>query len=224
MTVMEITARLLSAFLFGGIVGLERQIHGRPAGLRTHILVCMGASVAVTAGIMAQDVFPRLSIDTGRIMAGIITGIGFLGAGTIVHYREGVGGLTTAACIWFVAMIGVLCGFGFYLFAGMASLASLLVLLVLDHLEDKLPAASYWKLAVKSECSSLEEFEKQCRDILIARGISVKSTTFRVSGSSVELSLVLRTKVRKTDHGAVEMISRLEGVTSVQWTHRTEEW
>ncbi len=224
MTLSDSAIRLLAAFILGGVVGLERQIHGRPAGLRTHILVSLGAAVAVIAGVQAEHSFPGINIDTGRIIAGIITGIGFLGAGTIVRHREGVGGLTTAACIWFVAMIGVLCGFSFYALAGIASVAALLVLLVLDSLEEKMPVASYWMLTVKSRQKPLEAFQKECRQILKKRGLHVKSSTFKISESGIELSLVLRAKRRKTDFGAAEIIKKLEGVTSVKWAHRSGEW
>ncbi|MCD4707514.1 MAG: MgtC/SapB family protein [Candidatus Sabulitectum sp.] len=224
MTVLDSAVRLLVAFVLGGIVGLERQIHGRPAGLRTHILVSLGAAMAVIAGVQAEQFLPGVSIDTGRIIAGIITGIGFLGAGTIIRYREGIGGLTTAACIWFVAMLGILSGFAFYALAGIASAAALLVLLALDILEEKLPAASYWMLTVKSSYRPLEAFERECRDILKRRGLHVKSSTFRISDSSVELNIILRARRRETDFKAAEIIRKLEGVTGIKWAHRSGEW
>ncbi len=224
MTFYDSVIRLLAAFLLGGVVGVERQIHGRPAGLRTHILVSLGAAVAVIAGVQAEASFPDLSIDTGRIIAGIITGIGFLGAGTIVRHREGVGGLTTAACIWFVAMIGILCGFSFYALAGIASAAALLVLLVLDALEERMPAASYWMLTVKSQERPLEPFQRECRHILQGKGFFVKSTTFLIANDEIELNLVLRARKRKTDFEAAEIIMKVDGVTSVKWAHRSGEW
>ncbi len=224
MTVSDSALRLLAAFVLGGIVGLERQIHGRPAGLRTHILVCLGAAVAVIAGVQAEGSFPGITIDTGRIIAGVITGIGFLGAGTIIRHREGIGGLTTAACIWFVAMIGILCGFAFYILAAMASVAALLVLLVLDALEDRLPTASYWMLTAKTGDRPLEPFKMECEEILEKRGIRVKSATFKISDSGIELSLVLRARNRKTDFEAAETIRKIGGVTSVKWAHRSGEW
>jgi putative Mg2+ transporter-C (MgtC) family protein len=224
MTVEDSAARLLAAFVAGGIVGLERQIHGRPAGLRTHILVSMGAAIAVIAGTHAEETLTGISIDTGRIIAGIITGIGFLGAGTIVKYREGVGGLTTAACIWFVAMIGVLCGFAFFALSGIATVAALLVLLVLDTLEDKLPLASYWKLTVRSDPRPLEPFQNECSSILKERGLHVKSITFKVFEGGIELHLVLRSKRRVTDFKAAELLAELPGVSSVKWTNRSGEW
>lgn len=216
--------RLLAAILLGGVIGIERQIHGRPAGLRTHILVSLGAAVAVVAGVQAEASFPEINIDTGRIIAGIITGIGFLGAGTIVRHREGVGGLTTAACIWFVAMIGVLCGFAFYALAGFASAAALLVLLLLDALEERMPAASYWMLTVKSRERPLEPFQRECGQLLSRNGFSIKSTTFQITSDHIELNLVLRARRRKTDFEAAEAIRKVDGVTSVKWAHRSGEW
>lgn len=224
MSVPDFAFRLLAAFVLGGIIGMERQIHGRPAGLRTHILVCLGAAVAIIAGIQAEHAFPDLSIDTGRIIAGIITGIGFLGAGTIVRYREGVGGLTTAACIWFVAMIGILCGFAFYYQAAIASVAALLVLLVLDNLEDRMPSASHWMLTVKSCDRSFNTLRTQCEKILKTRGIHVKSSTFSISDNKTELNFVLRTRKRRTDYDVVEQIKSIEGVENVRWSHRAAEW
>ncbi|HNR12864.1 MAG TPA: MgtC/SapB family protein, partial [Thermodesulfobacteriota bacterium] len=104
----EVLLRLGVAFLLGGIIGFERQMHGRPAGLRTHILVCVGSAVVMIAAksqpsfyALAPDV--HMTIDPGRIVAGIMTGIGFLGAGAIVRTGDFVRGLTTAACIWLVA-------------------------------------------------------------------------------------------------------------------------
>ena len=224
MTVLDSALRLLAAFLLGGAVGIERQIHGRPAGLRTHILVSLGAAVAVIAGVQAEASFTEINIDTGRIIAGIITGIGFLGAGTIVRHREGVGGLTTAACIWFVAMIGILCGFAFYALAGIATAAALLVLLVLDALEGRMPTASYWMLTVKSANRPLEPFQLECTEILQKKDFFVKSSTFLISNHEIELNIVLRARRRNTDFEAAEAIKKLDGVSSVKWAHRSGEW
>ena len=100
---------LLLAILLGGAIGLERESRGRPAGLRTHILVCLGATIIMIAstrmGELTQALSPasRIQVDPGRIAAGIVTGIGFLGAGAIIRIGDLVRGLTTAGCIWFVA-------------------------------------------------------------------------------------------------------------------------
>lgn len=222
MTFTEIIFRLLAAFLAGGLVGLEREIHGRPAGLRTHILVSTGACIAVASGVMAARLFPGLSMDAGRIAAGVITGVGFLGAGTIVHYREGVGGLTTAACIWFVAMTGMLAGFGFYLFAGIATLTAMAVLLLLDALEGKLPSATYWKLRVQFKNREFSDIDRECRDLLNKYQITVKSFTVSINGEATEIVFILRTRYRKKYTGFIGHVGKLQGITGVKWTHRSE--
>lgn len=222
MTMADILFRLAAAFAAGAAVGLERQIHGRPAGLRTHVLVCTGACIAVASGLMAAERFPGMQMDAGRIAAGVITGVGFLGAGTIVHYREGVGGLTTAACIWFVAMTGMLAGFGFYLFAGVATAMAITVLLLLDLLEDRMPSASYWRLRVRFSGRDFIAAEEECRQTLRENGVLVKSSTTSVSGESAELVFILKTRYGKKHGSLVKRISRLEGITSVKWAHRTE--
>jgi putative Mg2+ transporter-C (MgtC) family protein len=118
------------AVLCGGIVGLERERRGKPAGFRTNILICLGAALYMLTGellLIAQ----KAQVDPTRIAAQVVTGIGFLGAGTIVHARGAVIGLTSAATIWVVAGIGLLIGAGF---PGLGLLTTLLVLLTLEAL------------------------------------------------------------------------------------------
>ena len=104
----EMVLRLLLSTVLGSLIGLERETHGRPAGLRTHILVCLGSTLFTIASyIVAGKVF-----DPRRITAQIVTGVGFLGAGTIIHQGSVVRGLTTAASIWTIAAIGVAVGIG----------------------------------------------------------------------------------------------------------------
>lgn len=131
--------RLVVAMVLGGLVGLERQTRGRAAGLRTNILVCIGSAAIIVA-------FQKLSVestigsesvirmDPARAAAGVITGIGFLGAGTIVKSSDFVRGLTTAASIWVVAAIGVTVGLGEYIIAVVLTLLVLVALYVLHRL------------------------------------------------------------------------------------------
>lgn len=106
---------LILATILGGLIGLERQFHGKPAGIRTNILICVGAAVfTIVSQLMAAG---GSEGSTTRIAAQVVTGIGFLGAGAIIREPRGIHGLTTAATIWLVASIGVACG------AGMAKLA-----------------------------------------------------------------------------------------------------
>ena len=119
----EIMLRLVFAVIAGGLIGLEREIVHRPAGIRTHMLVSLGSALFVLVTI---ETLPN---EAARIIAGIATGIGFLGAGTIFRSKSEVHGLTTAASIWAVSGVGIAIGLGYYL---MTVIAVVLVLIVLQ--------------------------------------------------------------------------------------------
>lgn len=138
---MEMVTRLLLASLLGGIIGLEREVHGRPAGFRTHLLVSLGSALFVTASIEFYRVFGNFSgmvpvgVDPGRIAAQVVTGIGFLGAGAIIRENASVRGLTTAACLWMASAIGIACGIGLFSIAVFVTAISLISLLLLKRVE-----------------------------------------------------------------------------------------
>ena len=119
----EILLRLVLATLAGGLIGLERELVHRPAGIRTHMLVSLGSA------LFALITIEQLPNEAARIIAGIATGIGFLGAGTIFKAKDEVHGLTTAASVWAVAAVGLSIGFGYYL---MMLIAVFLILIILQ--------------------------------------------------------------------------------------------
>ena len=120
----EILFRLFLAAVLGAVVGLEREVHGRPAGIRTYLLLCMGSALIMVVSEFlfvkyeAKGLADILRADPGRIAAQAITGIGFLGAGVILRYKDSIRGLTTAAAIWVACAVGLAIGAGFYLFGG----------------------------------------------------------------------------------------------------------
>jgi putative Mg2+ transporter-C (MgtC) family protein len=116
---------IILALLFGAVVGLEREIHGKAAGLRTNILICVGA--AIFTMVSREMAGPNDSLT--RIAAQVVTGVGFLGAGAIIQDRGGVHGLTTAASIWLVASIGMACGARYYYLALIGTVLTIGVLL-----------------------------------------------------------------------------------------------
>lgn len=120
---VELVARLILGFILSGLVGLEREVSLKPAGLRTHILVGLGSTLLT---ILSLHAFP--GSEPSRVAASIVVGIGFLGAGTIIKTEGKVLGLTTAATLWIVASIGVATGSGFYLLAIVATFLAFLVL------------------------------------------------------------------------------------------------
>jgi putative Mg2+ transporter-C (MgtC) family protein len=124
---LEMVLRLLLAVGLGALIGFERQHAGKPAGLRTHLLVCIGSALFTIASIYGFEG----DADTARVAAGIVAGIGFLGAGTIIRSREGIlVGLTTASGIWAVAAIGLAAGAGLYILASVTTVIVLIVLMI----------------------------------------------------------------------------------------------
>ncbi len=118
------------------MVGLERELSGKPAGLRTNILICLGATILTDLSVVIAQILPHNEADPGRIAAQIVTGIGFLGAGTIIRTRGAIHGLTSAATIWVVAAIGMLLGAGSFLAAAGTTALVMLVLSVLERFEE----------------------------------------------------------------------------------------
>lgn len=137
---LDLLARLLLAALLGGAVGLEREVSGKPAGLRTNLLICVGAALLTELSfVIAEMADPRTTnADPGRVAAQIVSGIGFLGAGTILQARGSVVGLTTAATLWVVAAIGMAVGAAQYLEAVGTTLLVILVLILLRQAEQHL--------------------------------------------------------------------------------------
>ena len=130
---LTMTLRLLLAALLGGVIGLQREKAGKPAGLRTHMLICIGATLFTLVGIYA---FNGGIADPSRVAAGVVTGIGFLGAGAII-FRSSDGyvtGLTTAATMWAVGGIGMAVGAGLYIAAAITT-AIILIILFIPHLK-----------------------------------------------------------------------------------------
>lgn len=148
MEIRDIVIRLFLAVLIGGAIGYEREFKNRPAGFRTHILVCVGATVvSLIQSHMAETAMnniilhPELSnvikVDYARLGAQVITGVGFLGAGTILHDKGSIKGLTTAASIWVVACVGLAIGMGYYSIGILSGICIVLVLGVLKKFQNK---------------------------------------------------------------------------------------
>ncbi|MCT4542586.1 MAG: MgtC/SapB family protein [Vallitalea sp.] len=148
METYEVIIRVAIAILVGGLIGYERQITNRPAGFRTHILVCVGAAVVSIIQLETMErtiviikenpeLANSLKVDIGRMGAQVITGVGFLGAGTIIREKGLVKGLTTAASIWVVACIGLAVGLGMYTITAVSTTGVFISLVILKKVEDK---------------------------------------------------------------------------------------
>ena len=190
---------LLGALAAGSLIGLERSFHGRPAGFRTHTLVCVTSSLLMLVTLYQWAWLPGVPLDTvktdpTRMAQGIMTGIGFLGAGVI--YKEGatVRGLTTAASIWLTAAIGILFGVGFYFPAIVATGFSLGILAVFRWFEARMPAQIYAYHHIRFQRHNTMA-EKDLRALLSQHGFSIANMAYRVieRGDAFEYRMVIRT-------------------------------
>ena len=191
--------RLLAALAAGGVIGLERTYRGRAAGFRTHALVCVASTLLMLVTVyeshwFSQAAAARVVIDPTRMAQGIMTGIGFLGAGVIVKEGLTVRGLTTAASIWITAAIGILAGIGFYFAAGIGTVATLGTLSVFRWIESKMPAEFYANFLVRFARSNVMP-EEDLRRLIAEHGFSVANMSYRIAdqGREFEYQMVLRT-------------------------------
>ncbi|HET7809424.1 MAG TPA: MgtC/SapB family protein [Steroidobacteraceae bacterium] len=207
---IEMLLRLLAAVGAGAVIGYERSFHGRPAGLRTHVLVCMASSVLMLVTVYeAQWVrtVGEARLDPTRMAQGIMTGIGFLGAGVIVKEGLNVRGLTTAASIWITAAIGVLAGIGLYVPMTFAVVLSLLVLSVFRMIEMRVPTQAYYYFDVKyAREGNLSE--EGMRELLARLGFSVANFSYRLEGTGLERSLRHKMTLQTTDRKAASHLAR----------------
>jgi len=196
---MNMVLRLLAALAVGGAIGIERSYHGRPAGFRTHALVCLSTSLLMLVTIYENRWFPgliegRVALDPTRMAQGIMTGIGFLGAGTIMKEGPTVRGLTTAASIWVTAAIGVLIGIGFYFPALVATILTLGTLSVFRWIETRMPAQFYAHFTIRFHRSATMP-EGALRELLSQMGFTVANLNYRLDAAAdfFEYRMVIRT-------------------------------
>lgn len=185
LTVFEVVSRILVSILFGGIIGYDREVKGQSAGFRTHMLVSVGAAMFALIQIRTSnqmieiaahqaDLFQIFSIDQTRLIAQIVSGIGFLGAGTIIVTKRGVSGLTTAASIWATAAIGIALGMGYY---DIAIIGTVSIVIVLMAIKNKLGLAVGENLVIHY---ITEDFQKELNSYFKKKGIAYYSAEFRI--------------------------------------------
>lgn len=172
------TVRLFFSFVLGAIIGAERQMRRRDAGMRTFTLICMGSAAAMLISIWIPQTYPNfLNGDPGRIAAQVLTGIGFLGAGAIIQSHGSIHGLTTAACIWVMAVIGLAAGAGMFLAASTATGFALIILLSLEKLEKRMFLNGVNKILAISCSTSTPDF-KGIRKILETNKVFIVSVSY----------------------------------------------
>ena len=215
----QVLLRLIAAALLGCLVGLERERLDRAAGLRTHALVAVGSALCMIVSSHGfADVLglPNASLDPSRVAAQVVSGIGFLGAGTIILRREVVQGLTTAASVWGVAAIGLACGGGLYLAAAGATLLILLILVGLKPVERRLFEGQRWR-SIQLECARDAHLVTHLQTAIAGSGLVLETVVVRpgtaTTGDRIEVV------VRRADDArllrAVESLGKMEGVSQV---------
>lgn len=215
--------KLVLATFLGSLIGLEREYHGRPAGLRTHILVCIGAAVLTISGLSIAAVFSNGNGSSGeeisRIIAGIVTGIGFLGAGAIIRTSDLIRGLTTAACIWFVAAIGIVIGIGQYLLAASSTGIALLVLILLPLIENRVSALKYRDVIIRGGSRDPLRLLDRCTAVFERSNIRIHDVDVEIDNNGSFVNLLYHLRIRKIENKneLLNSLSEIDGVTTVTW-------
>lgn len=213
--------RILIAMIFGGLVGMERQSRGRPAGLRTNILVCVGSAAIIVAfqkvsgefNVGAESV---IRMDPARAAAGVITGIGFLGAGTIVKSSDFVRGLTTAASIWVVSAIGITAGLGEYFISGFLTLMVLFSLYLLHRIHVK--SDNYYRLRL--EWTGSLDLLGEVTSVLEESHVQIKSRsiTRKPKSGRCKATLLLKVHQKREEPAVIAKFHDDERFEEIAWS------
>lgn len=215
-----IASRLLLAFLAGGIIGLERALHGREAGFRTHALVCVSSSLLMVLMVYQWALVPEQYMDTvradpTRLAQGIMTGIGFLGAGVIIKEGLSVRGLTTAASIWMTASIGIVIGMGFYYPAFFAAALTIITLSFFRWIEIALPSQTYARFRVRFFREKKTYNEALLRELIAEHKIKPFDSSYTLEGEGrfFEYEMTIRSRDTKNFHNLAETLTNLDQVS-----------
>lgn len=221
---LTVTVRLLAAVVAGGLIGFERSFHGRAAGLRTHTLVCMSSALLVLLSIYSQELglggdSESVRADPMRIAQGIMTGIGFLGAGVILKSAATVRGLTTAASIWVTAAIGIVVGSGFFYGAALATVITLVTLIVLRWMEPFYPGHHFGRLTVRYSIAS-DFSEKELVQLVKEHGGKATNAGYRLEeeGQTLAWEMILHMRKMSSFKKLVEALKEEETIQNFDLT------
>ncbi len=211
----EYVLYLLTAASLGSMIGLEREIHGQPAGLRTHMILSVGAALAAILSISYSEFIssPNLPSDPGRIVAQVVSGVGFLGAGAIMKMGVTVKGLTTASSLWTTAIIGIACGSGYLELAGIAAVLVFVILTMINSIE-KAVLTSYGTHTLKIVLDDRPGVVKSVRDVLEDKRVKLVSLSASMPDrSTLKLSMVIR---KPSDLGFDSLINALTEISEAR--------
>lgn len=215
LTEYDIIFRLLFSAFMGGLIGLEREKHSQPAGLRTHIILAVGSSIAMCISINLAIQFHTVATngDPERLAAQVISGIGFLGAGAIFRYGSGVKGLTTAASLWTTAIIGLAVGAGYMNIGVVATVLVLFVLIALDMFEKFYLQGSATR-TIQIKGFDRPRFIQEIKELLATFNISIKSISFSkdVQNNEIEIETITKVLYEQDLDRIIGSVSKIEGI------------
>ena len=211
--------KLILALVIGGLIGLERSYNGRPAGFRTHTLVCMASSLLMLLTVHQIQLLPGIPIeavriDPTRMAQGIMTGIGFLGAGVIIKEGLTVRGLTTAASIWMTASIGIVIGMGLYYPAFFATGMTVVILSLFRWIENRLPSQIYAKFTVRFVRTKHSVDEDALRKLIAQHNVRAFESSYRLDneGKNFEYEMTVRSKDKANYRRLAQSLMDMEDV------------
>ncbi len=212
----DVILRLLLSLLLGGAIGIEREYHRQPAGMRTHVLICVGACLLMILSIWLPQVLGQ-PLDPGRLAGQVVSGIGFLGAGAILRLGVSVRGLTTAASIWVVAGIGLAVGAGMYHGAFIGTGLILFTLAVLNYAERKLFPTTQMRallIRLRSERLQLQEI----LSLIGSHGVQVRTVGVTQSTEEgwVELNLLVQVPMKLDFERLYSALRDVEGIEQIR--------
>jgi putative Mg2+ transporter-C (MgtC) family protein len=214
-----ILMHLGAAMLAGGLIGLERSYHGRPAGFRTHTLVCLSSTLLMLVTVFTPAWYTggddSVRVDPTRMAQGVMTGIGFLGAGVIMKEGLSVRGLTTAASIWTTAALGILAGAGLYGALAFGTLLTLGTLSLFRWIENLMPALLYAHHVVRFRRDATMP-EGELRALVGEHGFTISGLSYRLVGEGrfFEYRMVIRTLRAENARRLAETLGRLSAVVA----------
>ena len=212
----EVILRLILSIVCGGIIGIERESVNRPAGFRTHILVCIGSALTMLVSIFMYDQFKsQTNLDPSRIAAQVVSGIGFLGAGTIIREGANVRGLTTAASLWTIASVGLALGSGYYFAAGITTLFTFVTLVSFSWFEKHVIQRSFIQtisLTVKDKPGQIGYIG--C--VLSNFDINIRNVKMEyLENNILTIHLTIRVPSRVNINKVIEKLMQIDGVFAV---------
>tara|TARA_Y100001963_G_C6699018_1_gene408475 strand:- start:364 stop:1032 length:669 start_codon:yes stop_codon:yes gene_type:complete len=216
--ILESTVGILVAAGLGSLIGLEREVHGQPAGLRTHMILAVGAALAAILSISFSHDFsnPEFQSDPARIVAQVVSGVGFLGAGAILRFGVTIKGLTTASSLWTTAIIGIACGSGYFELAIASACLVFIILTIINKIE-RFFLTTYKTRSLKVTLEDRPGIVNDMRSILETQKVKIISLNASMPNkTTLMISMIVRTPSDLGMDKLISMINKLDAAKSME--------